>query len=84
MSGGASSTARASKSVPPAIGASRTSVVSSSMLTPWAARDAEISATMPGVVGAEQLEAEAADALALGGLVRALDGDLEALGSPAP
>ncbi len=45
---GATSTARASKMVPPDMGASRTPVLRSSMLTSRAASAAEISATIPG------------------------------------
>ena len=62
---GATRTARASKIVPPAIGASRTSVVSSSMLTPLGGEGRGDLGDDARVVGAEQLEAEP-DGLALG------------------
>ena len=75
---GATRTARASKIVPPAIGASRTSVVSSSMLTPLRGEGRGDLGDDARVVGAEELEAEP-DGLALGGLVRALDDDVEAV-----
>ena len=75
---GASSTARASKRVPPAIGASTTSVLSSTMLTSRVGEGGRDLRDDAGMVGAEQLELEPRDARSAGS-VGALDVHLQPL-----